>query len=293
VEVEVRMNSGRIRTDGAAARMRRHVIAIGAAAAVVLAGCGSSSPKPSDLAPKDVLLTAAHLASGTSLRMAMSADETFTIAGNVTPALGSLNGRSITLTMQLEAQNSQQARGTLAVNLGGQSTQVVTVVYGGAVYVSKDNGTSFENVPLNGSPTTQYGPDNALQYLESVSTVTDNGPGTADGVAVEKYHAQLDGAKVLNVIKSAMSTLQSSSFQRILSSLRFTGGALDASIDHTGRIVHESGIMDAALDLGQIDPSESGDTMSIHLNVDARFYDYGATITVNRPGNVTGTLTLP
>src|SRR4029077_4533278 len=150
-------------------------------------------------------------------------------------ALSSLSGKSISLTMQLDAQNSQQARGTLDANLGGQSTQVVTVVYGGAVYVSKDHGNSFETVPLNGLPTTQYGPDNALQYLESVSTVTDSGPGTVDGVAVEKYHAQLDGAKILNVIKSAMSSLQSSSFQRVFSSLRFTGGALDASIDHRGR----------------------------------------------------------
>ena len=244
-------------------------------------------------APRDVLLTAAHRASTESLRMAVTANETFSASGPAAGQFAALSGQPITIDFQIGVQNRQRSSGVVTVTAGGRSVGILTVLYDGTAFLSKDNGLSFQTLPLSGQVSSQYGPDSALQYLQSVSTVTDNGPASVDGVAVERYHAQLDGAKITDVIKSGLSRLKGAFFQRVSSAIRFTGGTLDASIDHSGHLVHDDGFFDAAMDLTAVDPSLSGTTMTIHGAFDGRFFDYGAPITVERPGNVTGAAPLP
>lgn len=245
------------------------------------------------LAPRDVVLTAASRAGGESVRISMTVDESFTVSGPAAPQFGTLSGQSLSLTMQLEMQNRQRSSATVTAATGGRSFKVLAVLYDGSLFLSQDDGATFQTVPLAGQPSSQYGPDNALQYLQAVSTVSDMGPGSADGVAVERYHAELDGQKITGVIKSSLSALKSSVLQRVADSMRFTGGSLDANIDRAGHVVDDRGYFDATFDLQAIDPSLRGTTMSIHATVAARFSDYGAAISVNRPSNVSGAATLP
>jgi hypothetical protein len=112
-------------------------------------------------------------------------------------------------------------------------------------------------------------------------------------VSVERYHATLDAGKVTSFIRSEMAALQSPVFQRVLSSLRFTGGAVDATVDHRGRLVTEDGFADATMNLGSVEPQLQGTTMSLHETFDSHFYDYGAPISVSKPAHVSASSTLP
>jgi hypothetical protein len=61
------------------------------------------------------------------------------------------------------------------------------------------------------------------------------------------------------------------------------GGALQVTIDHQGRVVTESGPIDASVDLGSFGASLAGTRMNIHEVVDGHFHDYGSAVTVTRP----------
>ena len=272
--------------------MRALGIGTVAVCAVLSSACGSSSSTQSAAAPKDVLFAAAHLTTGTTLRVALTADETFTITGDASPDIAALSGQSLTFNVSIDAQSRQRSRSTITTDSGGQRPAVIAVLYDGSVFISKDSGVTFQSVPLNGATSSQYGADNALQYLDNVSAVSDTGPATVDGVPVEQYHAQLDSAKMTALLKSMLSSVPSKAFQTVLSTVRYTGGYLDASVDHAGHLVHETGSFNASLDFGALDASQRGVTMTVHAGLDARFYDYGAAITVQRPTGVSGTSSL-
>jgi hypothetical protein len=117
--------------------------------------------------------------------------------------------------------------------------------------------------------------------------VTDEGPATADGVAVERYHAQIDPANVTGQLKSAIAGA-APSLQQIANAMQFTDGSIDAGIDHQGRLVVENGSFNVKVDMGAVKPSLQGSTLQAHLTLDTHFYDYGAKIVVTKPANITG-----
>ncbi|HWW09443.1 MAG TPA: hypothetical protein VNY76_04280 [Candidatus Acidoferrales bacterium] len=260
--------------------------------AATLAACGAGSGG-SHVDARAVLLSAVQRVTTTSFHADVTANASLDVTGPAAAQLGTLNGQTLAFSVKLDVQNKQRAHAEVGLTAGGQTFNVIAVLYDGAAYVSTDGGKSFKAVPIGNLPSSSFGPESALQYLESAGTVTDVGPGTADGVAVENYHATLDSAKITALIKKALSGLNSGSLSQVLSSVKFTGGHLDASVDHAGHIVADSCAFNGSMDFGSLDPSLTGTTMTFAETATGHFRDYGSSITVLPPANVTGTTTLP
>jgi len=267
-------------------RMAAGVMSLGA-----IAACGGTAMNASS--PKDVLLTAARLTTSESFRIQLAATETFSASGPASSQLGALSAQPIEVMATLDVKDRNNFISHLTTAVAGRNIDVQVVAFGGSLFVSTNSGVSYQSAPNVGIPQSQYGPDSALQYLQSVGNVSDTGAGTSNGVGVEKYHAQLDQAKITSVIKSALASLKSPLFDKVLSTMQFTGGSLDAAVDHAGRLVTDSGVIDVSMDLGAIDATYSGTALQLHETVSSHFYDYGAPITVSRPSNVTGSVALP
>lgn len=194
------------------------------------------------------------------------------------------------MNLHFDVASAGRSTGTMGTTVLGTAITVNTTMYDGTVYVSTDGGATYKSAPT-GQASSQYGPASALQYLEAVGTVTDVGPASAGGVAVERYEAQLDPAKATSTLRSALAGA-SSSLSHVLGALQFTSGSIGVGIDHQGRLVAEDGSIDMTVDLGAVQPSLQGQTMAATVKLNAHFYDYGAHIVVTKPTDVTGTLPL-
>lgn len=261
-------------------------------AVALFAACGGTAGG-SQAAPKAALLLAARQSVTHSLRVDGTLAESLVASGPKAATFASLNGQTFTATFHLDVQNQQRVDATVTTAAGGRSIEVLATLYDGSIYVSTDAGKTYRSVASPSSAVmTRYSPQQVLQFVNAVGTVTDQGHGTVDGVSVERYHAQLDGSKVTSAMKSALSSVVSPYFQKVASAIRFTGGSLDATIDHQGRLVTESGVFDVSIDLGAIQSSFKGTDLSMHATFDAHFHDYGARISVTPPVAVSGTTSL-
>lgn len=262
-----------------------------ALAAVGIAACGGTGS--SSTSPKQALLLAAEHTTGHSLRLDATVAENFGASGPQAAQLASINGQNITLTMHFDVQNSRRVGGTVSTTVAGRAITVLVRLYDDSAYVSMDGGATWKTVPFDSAKLKQYSTDSVLQYLHDVGTVTDEGPGTADGVSVERYHATLDGTKITGLMRSELAALQSPLFQRLLDAIRFRSGSVDATVDHQGRVVTEAGAFAVSMDLGAVQSSLKGTQMLIHATVNAHLHDYGASISVSKPANVSGSVNLP
>jgi hypothetical protein len=254
---------------------------------LLIAACGASAPAAKQAQTsadaRQVLLASVQKSTGTSFLADMTINVSLTATGPAATSLSALAGKAIAVTMHMSAESQQRIRLTVDEAVAGAPVSVVAVRYDGTTYVSSDGGTTFKVAPSTGALPDQYASDNALSYLQSVAAVTDEGANTADGVAVERYSAQLDGTKVLALIRAGMSSSQTPAMQQLFSSMTFKGGALQVTIDQQGRVVTESGPIDASVDLGSFGASLAGTRMNIHEVVDGHFHDYGSAVTVTRP----------
>ena len=251
---------------------------------VLVAACGGASapvakqaqPTP-HLDPRQAVLASVAKTSGSSFLADMSLSISMTATGPGASYFAQLQGQAISATLHVSAENEQRMRLTFAATAAGKTSNGVGVLYDGTAYTSSDNGATYKAQSLSGGLSDQIASTNTLSYLQSVGTVTDEGPGTADGVSVERYSAQLDGAKVLKLVQAELGTAQStSSAQKLVSGLTFKAGALEVTIDHQGRVVTEHGPIDASVDLGAFGASLAGTLMTIHEVIDGHFHDYGS-----------------
>ena len=249
----------------------------------------SGAPKPTPrLSATRVVLASLEKTESTSFRADMTVAEAITATGPGALQLNGLAGQTINLTMTMAAENRDRLQVRATATVANRPVDVLSVVYDGTVYVSSDGGTTFKTVNTGGAfPPSQVASQNALSYLQSMGSATDEGPGTADGVAVEKYSATFDSAKVLALMQSAFGSLPAQA-QQVLKGLTFNGGAIEVTINDQGRLVTENGPIDASLDLSAVQPSLAGTTMHIHETVDAHFHDYGSAITVTKPSVTSG-----
>jgi hypothetical protein len=257
---------------------------------LLIAACGGSAapvarqapptPRPD---PRQAVLASVQKTSGSSFLADMSVTASITATGPNAALLGVLQGKPIAASMHMAAENERRMRLTMNASIAGKSSNGVAVVYDNTAYVSTDGGATYKAESITGAVSDQFASTNTLSYLQSVGTVTDQGSGTADGVAVERYSAQLDSTKVLKLIQTSLGSAQASAMQQLFSSMTFKGGALQVTIDHQGRVVTESGPIDASVDLGSFGASLAGTRMNIHEVVDGHFHDYGSAVTVTRP----------
>jgi hypothetical protein len=269
--------------------MNRRATLLALPSLVLLAGC-SSPGSPAAAHPtasagaRQALLASVQKSAGSSFLADMTVAESFTSTGDGrSKGIKSLAGRSLAFSVHMSAENSNRIRLTVQAGSALPQLDAVAVTYDGTLYVSSDGGTTFKVVPAAGAAPDQYAADNALAYLQAVGSVTDEGPGTADGVAVERYSAQLDGTKLLALVRSALSSVHTPIVQELLNSITFRSGTLAVTLDHQGRIVSESGPLDVTADLSAFGAALAGTTLHIHEVIDAHFHDYGSAVTVTKP----------
>ncbi len=271
--------------------MDRRIRLLAVPGLLLIAACGGASapvakqaqPTP-HLEPRQAVLASVATTSGSSFLADMSLTVSMTATGPGASYFSQLHGQAIDATVHVSAQSQRRMRLTFSATALGKSSKGVGVLYDGTAYISSDNGTTYKKQSLSGALSDQFASTNTLSYLQSLGTVRDEGSGTADGVSVERYSAQLDGAKVLKLVQAELGSTQStSSAQQLVSGLTFTSGALEVTIDHQGRIVTEHGPIDASVALGAFGASLAGTRMTIHEVIDGHFHDYGTSVTVTRP----------
>ncbi len=255
----------------------------------LLAACGSASGPVATQAqptarpdPRQAVLASVAKTSATSFLADMTVSVTVTATGGAASSLGALGGQAFTGTMQMSEESPRRMRLRIDATAAARSARAVAVLYDGTLYISSNGGATFTSRPLSTAVTDQFASTNTLSYIQSVATVTDEGPGTADGVAVERYSAKVDGAKVLTLIQTELGSVPSAA-QTLFKSISFDGGALEVTIDHQGRIVTEHGPIDASVDLSTLGASLAGTRLTIHEVIDGHFHDYGSAVTVTRP----------
>jgi hypothetical protein len=256
----------------------RNIALLGAA--LVLAACGGSTQHQS---PQQILLAAARNASGTSLRVDMSLSEAFNISGPAAGDFTQLSAQPLTMSGHFAAANATRVTGSLTIAFAGHTESVDVIVANGTAYVSSNGGVTYSTESSSQIPASDNGVNSALQYLNSVGSVTDEGPGSADGVSGEKYHATFDAHKLTQVLQSIFASINSQLATELANAFTLKGGAIDVLIDGSGHLVTESGYFDVSVDLGSVSPQLSGNTMSVHASLNAHLYDYGASITVTPP----------
>jgi len=153
----------------------------------------------------------------------------------------------------------------------------VVITYDGSAYQSTDGGNTFQTEPL--SAASQYGIQNELQLLQSVGAVTDEGSGTADGVAVERYHALIDPAKIQKELSSLLPDVSTES-RNVLSAVTITGATVDVTIDSSGRIVTLNATLTASVNGSALGLSGNP---TVQETWSGRFFNYGADIVVQPP----------
>jgi len=212
----------------------------------------------------------------------MSLTVSFSTSPTATGNVAALNGQSMTMHMQLTAESPQ--RNQVDVTVDGTTAHIVAVLYDGRLYVSSDGGQTFRTVSQATAQPGTYGEETALNYLQDVATVTDQGAAEVDGVSVEDYHADLDPAKLTAAVRGVLSSSGAGTLvNKVLQSLQLTDGHVDAFVDSAGRVISENGTIDATMSLGALNASLNGQSVGFNEGFTGDFHDYGAAITITPP----------
>ncbi|MGP8161264.1 MAG: hypothetical protein ACLQGJ_08620 [Candidatus Dormibacteria bacterium] len=252
------------------------LVAAGVSYGVVALGGAAHAPGPkvstsaSGARAQRVVLASVHKTTAQSF----DADLTFR---DTTSGVSGQAPTTVTLPIEVQAESAAREETTVSGTVAGTPVNVVTITYDGTAYESTDGGSTFQTEPP--SAVSQYGIQAVLQLLQSVGSVTDEGSGTADGVAVENYHAVIDPTKIESELHSLGPDV-STQDQNILSAVTVTGATVDVTLDSSGRIVTLDAHLTASVDgsaLGLSGNPTIQETWSGHV------FNYGADIVVQPP----------
>ncbi len=188
------------------------------------------------------------------------------------------------VNLHLDVQSEQLLNMTMTATVSGHTTVGQGILDGGTLYLSSDGGKTWTSQPQT---TTDFGlgPTAALQFLNAVGTVTDKGPGTADGVGVEQYQATLDPNKLETASAGLFSLLGGGATQQGGSQLLHgLSGVLSAAVDSSGRLVTESCTVDSTIQFpGFGGAGGAPAALRIHESVQGHFYGYGSVVAIQPP----------
>ena len=284
-------------------RLAPALFALGLAACGSSAGSASNSPTSGPTRPTDAkAVLAASVAKATtgSYTATFTLNEHITLPPGLAGSPGSAGPIDLHLTASLRAESGQRVAVTLRGTSGVSGAQEVqTVVYDGIGYLSTDRGGSWKTLNVPASALQSYGPGQVLQYLQAAGTVTDVGPGTADGQHVESYHAILEPAKAASAMSSVLSSvLGGDAGGRLASAITLKNGTADLAVDDAQQPVQERFSEAVLIDFAKLAGGSSplaGATGTATVAVDGacHFANFGKPQTVTRPTNVVGSINLP
>jgi hypothetical protein len=264
---------------------RRRLIAAFAATALVAAGVlygvvalGGAGHPPG---PRGSTSGSGGIARGVLLASVQkTTSESFDAYFTFHDTTSGLSGKApttVTLPIDVQAESAERAKTTVSGTVEGTPVDVVAITYDGTAYESTNGGRSFKTEPR--SSISQYSIQTVLQMLQSVGSVTDEGSGTADGVAVEKYHAVIGPSKFQSELHSLGPDV-STQERKILSAVTITGATADVTIDGSGRIVTLDAHLTASVDGSALGLSGNP---TVHETWSGHFLNYGAEIVVQPP----------
>ena len=250
------------------------------------AGGGGSQPvgRPS-------LTAAVQRVETDSMRADLKVTESFGVTGPGGAGFGDFPG-DIELTVHIDQQSGSRSELRETVEGPGFKETTVAVLYDNTVYVSQDNGATYQTVTVAEADTHQYSPKSPLAFLEMLGDVQPTGDVEVNGVTAASYHATLDPVKVDNFVKTELANEDGAAFDPVLNHVGITGGTLDAAVDPNGNLLSETSNVDAAVDLGALSPDGAGSTLNVHEGFSGAFSNYGAAITISKPGVITGPMVL-
>jgi hypothetical protein len=271
---------------GASMAPRRRLIAAFTAAALVAAGVSygavalsraGRTPGPAVSTPGSAGSARLAVLDSVQATTAQSYDATFSYQETTTYGPYGQAPTSVTLPIQTQAESPTRERTTISGTVAGTPVNEVVITYDGTAYQSTDGGATFQTEPL--SAVSQYGTQSELQVLQSVGTVSDEGPGTADGVAVEKYHALIDPAKLQKELTSLLPNV-SAEARNVLSAVTISGATVDVTLDSSGRIITLNADLTASVNGSALGLSGNP---TVHETWSGHFFNYGADIVVQPP----------
>ena len=210
--------------------------------------------------------------------MAQSFDATFSFSETTSYGPYGQAPTTVTLPIDIQAESSAREQTTVIGTVAGTPVDVVAISYDGSAYESTDGGGTFQAEPL--SSVSQYGIQNELQLLRSVGSVSDEGAGTAGGVAVEKYHAIVNPSKIQRELTSLLPEV-STPARDVLSAVTISGATVDVTLDSSGRIVTLNAALTASVDGSALGLSGNP---TVHETWSGHIFNYGADIVVQPPG---------
>ena len=262
----------------------------GSHAAPTLTTPGGAHPQ-SDGTPAS-LTSAVQRVEGSTMRADISFTQSFSATGPGGVDFGEWPGGEIVVNIHIDHQSSTRSELRETVQSLGVSETTLAVLYDDTVYVSNNNGASYQTVTVDRANTAEVSPQSPLAFFQMLGDVKPNGDVEVNGATASSYHATLDPVKLGNYLKNELARENDPDMNRVLNSLGVTDASLDAAVDGHGNLISESGTFDAAIDLGAFSPADAGTTLNMHEGMTGAFSGYGDSIDITKPGVVTGPSTI-
>ena len=279
------------------------VVLFGAAggAAVLLSGSHAGTAPPStaggvieggNAADGHAVLTAAvnHF-EGTSARADITMTQSYSAIGPGGQEFGQLNG-DVTFQIHIDQQSATRSEMRETITTYGIKQVVIGVQYDNTIYLSTDNGASYQTTTIDQANAKQVSPQSPLAFFTMLGDVTHTGAVEVNGLTAASYHAVIDPVKLGNYLKQDMVGTNDPHLAKLADNLGVTDASFDAAVDPNGNLISETGVFDTAMDMGVLDPSLQGATMNMKMQVHGAFSDYGAPVSIAKPEHVTGAATI-
>jgi hypothetical protein len=294
---------------GPAPRRNVAMIAVGAVAlfglvgggAVLLSGnkTGTAPPSTAGGGPagnatngKAVLTAAVNKFNATPARADITMTQSFSATGAGGEDLGELVGGDITYQVHIDQQSPTRSEMRETVTAFGIKETIIGVRYDDTVYLSTDNGATYKSTTIDKADKANVNPNDPLAFLTMIGDVTPTGGVEVNGVSAASYHAVLDPVKLGNYEKNSLASANDPVLDAMLDHIGVTDGYSDVAINPNGQMISETSQVDVALDMGAVSPVDQGSTLNMKQQYTGAFSDYGASINIDKPANVTGTATI-
>ncbi|MBV8529098.1 MAG: hypothetical protein JOZ75_12350 [Candidatus Dormibacteraeota bacterium] len=240
---------------------------------------------------KTVLTSAVNHFEGTSARADITMTQSYSATGPGGEEFGSLDG-DVTFQIHIDQQSATRSEMRETVTTYGVRQVIIGVQYDDTIYLSTDNGASYQTTTIDRANAKQVSPQSPLAFFTMLGDVTHTGAVEVNGLTAASYHAVIDPVKLGNYLKQDMAGTNDPDLAKLADNLGVTDASFDAAVDPNGNLISETGVFDTAMDMGVLDPSLQGASMNMKVQVNGAFSDYGAPISIAKPGHVTGAATI-